>query len=85
MTCGLHSAHQSGSYRWFQYREDLACNCSAHSGHLCQTCRFTFDSITGSLPEMLKQVEIFTVVRVWVILDLGVTALFYAIATRENL
>ncbi len=85
MICGLHSAHQSGSYRWFRYRERLACNCSAHSGHLCQTYRFTVDSITGSLPEMLKQVEIFTDVRVWAIQDLGVTALFYAIAERENL
>ncbi len=34
---------------------------------------------------MLKQVEIFTDGRVWVILDLGVTALFYAIADAENL
>lgn len=25
----------------FGIENDLACNCSAHSGHLCQTCRFT--------------------------------------------
>lgn len=25
----------------FSIENDLACNCSAHSGHLCQTCRFT--------------------------------------------
>ncbi len=34
---------------------------------------------------MLKQVEIFTDGCVWVIQDLGVTALFYAIADAENL
>lgn len=33
---------------------------------------------------MLKQVEIFSMVRVWVILDLGVTALFYAIADARK-
>ena len=25
----------------FGIEDDLSCNCSAHSGHLCQTCRFT--------------------------------------------
>ncbi len=85
MILWLHSAHQSGSYRWFRYRERSGCNCSAHSGHLCQTCRFTVRLITGSLPEMLKQVEIFTDGSFWVILDLGVTALFYAIADARNL
>lgn len=33
---------------------------------------------------MLKQVEIFSMVRVWVIQDLGVTALFYAIADARK-
>lgn len=44
----------------FGIEDNLSCNCSAHIGHLCQTCVLLSISITGSLPEMLKQVEIFT-------------------------
>jgi ribonuclease HI len=44
----------------FSIEDDLSCNCCAHSGHLCQTCRLTDRFKTGSLPEMRKQVEIFT-------------------------
>lgn len=44
----------------FGIENNLASYCCAHSGHLCQTYRLLIVSNTGSLPEMRKQVEIFT-------------------------
>ena len=53
---GTNLVHTGG----FGIENDLSGNSSVNRGHLCQTYRLRVDSITGSLPEMLKQVEIFT-------------------------
>ncbi len=38
----------SGSYRWFRYRYNLSCNCSAHIGHFASDLRFVIDFNCGS-------------------------------------